>query len=102
MRIIDYPSLFWNPGRIHFDADNGLVYSDDGFHVINPSTGLPIGIVELGGGWPLAPDSNLDTIFSLAQYMWKIESPNYTIDHFSNFQQVAIFMVSKGLPREKN
>ena len=82
MRIIDYPSLFWNPGRIHFDADNGLVYSDDGFHVINPSTGLPIGIVELGGGWPLAPDSNLDTIFSLAQYMWKIESPNYTIDHF--------------------
>jgi len=78
----DYPSVFWNPGRIHLDTDNGYIYSDDGFHVIDPATGLPVGIVELGGGWPLTPDSSLNTIFALTQYLWQIESPNYTIDLF--------------------
>jgi hypothetical protein len=77
----DYPSVFWNPGRIHFDRGSGLVYSDDGFHAINPSTGLPAGVFEVGGGWPMAPDSTLNTVFMLVQYVWQGNS-NYTIDLF--------------------
>ncbi len=51
----DYPSVFWNGGRIHYDSANGLIYSDDGYHAINPSTGMPAAIFELGvgGQWPL-------------------------------------------------
>jgi hypothetical protein len=77
----DYPSIFWNPGRIHYYRANGLVYSDDGFHVINPSTGLPVGIFEVGGGWPMAPDSARNTVFLLAQYIWQGNS-NFTINLF--------------------
>jgi len=77
----DYPGLWWNPGRIHFDRGSGLVYSDDGFHAVDPSTGLPTGIFEVGGGWPMAPDSSLNTVFILAQYVWQ-ENANYTIDLF--------------------
>jgi hypothetical protein len=47
----DYPSVFWNPGRIHFDPDNGLVYSYDGFHVINPSTALPASTLVETNTW---------------------------------------------------
>ena len=77
----DYPSVFWNPGRIHYDAGNGLIYSDDGFHAINPITGLPVGIFEVGGGSPMAPDSSLNSVFILAQYIWQ-ENSNFTIDIF--------------------
>jgi hypothetical protein len=77
----DYSGVFWNPGRIHFDRGTGLVYSDDGFHAVNPSTGLPAGIFEVGGGWPMAPDSDLDTVFILTQYIWQ-EISNLTIDLF--------------------
>jgi trimeric autotransporter adhesin len=75
----DYPAVFWNPGRIHYDSANGLIYSDDGFHCIDPSTGLPVGIFE--GGDQMAPDSNLNTVFVLDQYVWQ-ESGDYTIDIF--------------------
>jgi hypothetical protein len=78
----DYPSVFWNEGKINYDAANGLIYSDDGFHAIDPSTGMPVGIFEVGGGWPMAPDSTLNTVFMPVQYIWQIESPNYTIDLF--------------------
>ena len=77
----DYPAVFWNPGRIHFDAADSLVYSDDGFHAVDPSTGLPAGIFEVGAGDPMAPDSTLGTVFIFAQYIWQ-ESSNYTIDLF--------------------
>jgi hypothetical protein len=77
----DYGGVFWNPGRIHFNKANGLIYSDDGFHAIDPSTGLPTGIFEVGGGWPMVPDSTLNTVFILAQYVWQ-ENSNYTIDLF--------------------
>ncbi|MGO9083900.1 MAG: IPT/TIG domain-containing protein [Candidatus Sulfotelmatobacter sp.] len=87
----DYPGVFWNPGKIHYDATNGLIYSDDGFHVINPATGLPVGIFEVGGGWPMAPDSTLNTVFILLQYVWQLESPNYTINLFdmTHYRPVA-------------
>ncbi len=75
----DYPGVFWNPGRIHYDSANGLIYSDDGFHCIDPSTGLPVGIFE--GGGDMAPDSNFDTVFVLSQYVWQ-EAGDYTIDIF--------------------
>ncbi len=77
----DYPEVFWNPSRINYYAATGLIYSDDGFHVIDPSTGLPVNIFEVGGGWPMAPDSTLNTVFILAQY---IEQQNsiFTIDLF--------------------
>jgi hypothetical protein len=77
----DYGGVFWNPGRIHFNKANGLIYSDDGFHAIDPSTGLPTGIFEVGGGWPMVPDSMLNTVFILSQYVWQGNS-NYTIDLF--------------------
>jgi trimeric autotransporter adhesin len=77
----DYPSVFWNPGRIHYDSANGLIYSDDGFHAINPATALPTGLFEVGGGWPMAPDSTTNTVFILAQYVWQ-ENSNFTIDLF--------------------
>ncbi len=78
----DYPGEFWNLGRIHYDRGSALVYSDDGFHAINPATGMPAGIFEVGGGWPMAPDSSLNTVFILSQYIWQTESPNYTVDLF--------------------
>jgi len=77
----DYPEIFWNPGGIHYNKGNGLIYSDDGFHVIDPSTGLPVGIFELGAGAPMAPDSTLGTVFLLAKYLFQ-ENSNYTIDLF--------------------
>lgn len=77
----DYSGVFWNPGRIHFDSGTGLVYSDDGFHAVNPSTGLPAGIFEVGGGWPMAPDSTLNTVFILYKYIWQ-ENSNFTIGLF--------------------
>jgi hypothetical protein len=88
----DYPAVFWNPGRIHFDAGSGLVYSDDGFHAIDPSTGLPTGIFEVGAEWPMAPDSALDTVFILSQYIWQGNS-NYTIDLFDNTHYVLVNQV---------
>jgi len=84
----DYPSVFWNePGRIQYDSTNGLVYSDDGFHVINPATGLPAGLIE--GGGPMTPDSSLDTVFVLTQYIWQ-ENSNYTIDIFDMTHYVRV------------
>ena len=85
----DYPSVFWNPGRIQFDRGSGLVYSDDGFHAIDPATGLPTGIFELGGGWPMAPDSAHNAVFMLAQYTWQGNS-NYTIDVFDMTHYVRV------------
>jgi len=85
----DYPSVFWNPpGRIHYDSNNGLIYSEDGFHVINPSTGLPAGLLD-GGGAPVAPDSSLNTVFMLVQYIWQ-ENSNYTIELFDMTHYVPI------------
>jgi len=77
----DFPNVFWNPGRIHYDSANGLVYSEDGFHVLDPSTGLPVGIFDSGGA-PMAPDSILNTAFFLVQPFAQIESNNYTIELF--------------------
>jgi hypothetical protein len=98
----DYPAVFWNPGRIHYDAINGLIYSDDGFHVIDPSTGLPVAIFEVGGGWPMAPDSPHNTVFMLVQYLSQIETPNYTIDlfdmtHFTRVSQVPFSTSEDGI-----
>jgi hypothetical protein len=88
----DYPGVFWNPGRIHYNSANGLIYSDDGFHVIDPSTGLPVGILEVGGGWPMAPDSTDNTVFILAQYVWQGNS-NYTINLFDMTRYVRVAAV---------
>jgi len=85
----DYPSVFWNPpGRIQYNSDRDLIYSEDGFHVINPSTGLPAGFLE-GGGAPVAPDSSLNTVFMLVQYIWQRNS-NYTIELFDMTHYVPI------------
>jgi hypothetical protein len=83
----DYPSVFWNPGRIHFDRGSGLVYSDDGFHAIDPATGLPAGIFEAGG--PMTPDSTLNAVFSLVQYIWQGNS-NYTVEVFDMTHYVPV------------
>lgn len=99
----DYPGVFWNPGGIHYDRGNGLVYSDDGFHAVDPSTGLPVGIFEVGAGSPMAPDSKLNTVFLLARYVWQ-ESSNYTIDlfdmtHFVLVAQIPFSTAQNGLNR---
>ncbi len=84
---VDYPSVFWNePGRIQYDSTNGLIYSEDGFHVINPLTGLPAGFLE--GGAPLALDSTLNTVFMLDQYLG--QGSNYTIELFDMTHYVPI------------
>ena len=57
------------------------MYSDDGFHAINPQTGLPDGIFEVGGGWPMVPDSSKNTVFILSKYVWQ-ENRNFTLDLF--------------------
>jgi hypothetical protein len=49
-------------GRIHFDAGTNLIYADDG-HVINPSTGLPVGNFNAVG--PMVVDFSLNTAFFL-------------------------------------
>jgi trimeric autotransporter adhesin len=85
----DYPSVFWNPpGRIQYDSTNGLVYCEDGFHVINPLTGLPAGLLE-GGGAPVAPDSALNTVFMMVQYTYQANT-NYTIELFDMTHYVPI------------
>ena len=85
----DYPGVFWNPGRIHYNRADGLIYSDDGFHVIDPATGLPVGIIEVGGGWPLLRDSPDNTVFNLVQYIWQ-ENSNYTINLFDMTHYVRV------------
>jgi hypothetical protein len=85
----DHPSVFWNPGRIQFDRGSGLVYSDDGFHAIDPATGLPTGIFEVGGGWPMAVDSANNKVFILVQYVWQANL-NYTIDVFDMTHYVRV------------
>ncbi len=99
----DYQGVFWNPGRIHYDRGSGLVYSDDGFHAVNPSSGLPVGIFEVGGGWPMAPDSTLNTVFILSQYIFQ-ENSNYTIEafdmtHFVPVAKIPISTVQNGISR---
>jgi hypothetical protein len=88
----DYPSVFWNSGQIHFDKANGLIYSDDGFHAVNPTTGLPAGIFEVGAGWPMAPDSTLNTVFIPAQYVWQ-QSANYTLNLFDMTHYLLIAQI---------
>jgi IPT/TIG domain-containing protein len=99
----DYWSVFWNPGRIHYDSGTGLVYSDDGFHAVNPITGLPAGIFEVGGGWPMTPDSTLNTVFILSQYIFQGESPNYNIGLFDMTHYVPVseipFTTPSGISR---
>src|SRR5262249_7138642 len=95
----DYASVFWNPGRIQYDRGSGLVFSDDGFHVIDPATGLPTGIYEVGGGWPMAVDSAHNTVFILAQYVWQ-QTTNYTINVFdmTHYVRVAAIPFSTTAP----
>jgi hypothetical protein len=70
------PRVFWNPtGRIRCDNGTGLVYAEDGFHAIDPSTGLPAGIFEAGEG-PMAPETTLNSAFFAVQYVWQ-ESSNF-------------------------
>jgi hypothetical protein len=83
----DYPNVFWNPGRIHFDSGNGLLYSDDGFHALDPSTALPAGIFE--GGGSMAPDSTLNTAFILSHYVFQ-ENANFTLDLFDMTHYVPV------------
>jgi len=85
----DYQGDFWNPGRIQYDRGSGLVYSNDGYHAINPSTGLPAGIFEVGGGWPMAPDSTLNHNFILDQHIFQGVN-NYTISVFDMTHYVAV------------
>jgi len=99
----DYPSVFWNPGRIHYNRGTGLVYSDDGFHAVDPTTGLPAGIFEVGGGWPMAPDSTLNTVFILSKYVWQ-GNADYTVDvfdmtHYVPVAQIPFSTVQSGLGR---
>ena len=99
----DYPRVFWNPPtRLHFDRGTGFVYSD-GFHAIDPSTGLPSGIYDVGGGWPMAPDSAINTMFILTKYVWQ-SNADYTIDlfdmdHFIPVAQIPFSTVQDGLHR---
>lgn len=79
----DIGNMFWWPAKIHYDSGNGLVYADDGSHAVNPSVALPAGIFQVGGGWPMAPDSSLNTVFILTQYAFQgSESTNYSINTF--------------------
>jgi len=99
----DYPAVFWNPGRIHYDRTTKLVYSDDGFHAIDPSTGLPNGIFEVGGGWPMAPDSTLNRVFILARYVWQ-GNADYTINvfdmtHYTFIDQIPFSTTPNGIGR---
>ena len=88
----DYPGVFWNPGRIHYERGNGLVYSDDGYHAVNPMTGLPTGIYEVGGGWPMVPDVTLGHVFLLDAYVWQGNS-DYTISVFDMTHYVPILRI---------
>lgn len=88
----DYPGVFWNPGRIHYERGNGLVYSDDGYHAVNPMTGLPTGIYEVGGGWPMVPDVTLSHVFLLDAYVWQ-GSSDYTISVFDMTHYVPILRI---------
>lgn len=97
----DYPSVFWNPGQIQFDKTNELVYSNDGFHVVDPSTGLPVGIFDIGAGWPMAPDSTLNTVFVLSHYAWQ-ENSNLTLNlfdptHYVRVSQIPFSTIQSGL-----
>jgi hypothetical protein len=59
----DYPSDFSSFGaRIHFDSGTALIYSDDG-HVVNPSTGNPVGEYSATIDSVMVPDSTINRVF---------------------------------------
>jgi hypothetical protein len=72
----DFPNTFTRFGdNIHFDPGTKLIYSDEG-HVINPSTGLPVGNFNAPG--VAAVDSILNTAFFASGNA----SPTVTIESF--------------------
>lgn len=59
--VHDYPNTFNRFfARIHYDAGDQRVYSDDG-HVITPANGQPIGTFAASG--PMVPDSAANTAY---------------------------------------
>jgi hypothetical protein len=81
--------LFFN--RIHFDPGTKLVYSDDG-HIINPGTGLPVGVFLASG--LMIPDSGLNTAFFLGQTQAQAGTKNFTIESFDLTQFTPITSVA--------
>jgi trimeric autotransporter adhesin len=94
----DVQNMFWNPGRIHYDEGNGFVYADDGYHAVNPAICLPAGIFEVGGGWPMAPDSAINTVFILSQYDFQ-ENSNYTVNMFDMTTYLPVSQIPFSTPQ---
>lgn len=88
----DFPNSFGSFfNRIHFDTGTKLVYSDDG-HVINPATGLPVGVFLASG--LMVPDSGLNTAFFLGQTQAQAGTTNFTIESFNLTQFTPISSVT--------
>ncbi|HEY2232835.1 MAG TPA: IPT/TIG domain-containing protein, partial [Candidatus Angelobacter sp.] len=60
----NFPGVFGNGPEIHFDSGTKSIYSDDG-HVVDPSTGLPLGNFNTSGF--MVTDRTLNKAFFLRQ-----------------------------------
>ena len=90
----DYGSVFnsfW--AKIHFDRGANLVYSDDG-HIVDPSTGHPIGTFAAQGY--MVPDSSVNRAFFLGQTQSQFGTRDFTLVSFdlSHFTPVGSITIS--------
>jgi hypothetical protein len=85
----DFPSTFTRFGdSIHFDPGTNLIYSDEG-HVINPSTGLPVGNFNATG--VAAVDSMLNTaFFASGNAASTVSIESFDLMHFTPINTVTI------------
>jgi hypothetical protein len=92
----DYPNSFSKFNfEIHFDAGSKLIYSDEG-HVIDPSTGNPVGTFLVGNG-VVVPDSTLNRAFFASQTSGTFTIQAFNLNKFSLIDSITIPNVS-GFP----
>lgn len=82
-------STFTN--RIHLDAGTNLIYADEG-HVINPSTGLPVGNFNTTRGpGVMVPDSSLNTAFFISAGSGStVTIQSFDLTHFTPIGSISI------------
>ena len=73
--------------NIHYDAGNGLIYSDGG-QVIQPSKGSIAG--NYGSSGLVVPDSTLNTVFILGQTTAQTGTSGYTIESFDQAKMTPV------------
>jgi hypothetical protein len=94
--------LAGNLGREWLAPDSLLRHIiDKQITYLTPSTGLPVGIYEVGGRWPSSPDLTLGTVFIVTKYVGQGNS-GYTLvmfdmTHFVPVDSIPFSTVQSGI-----